>query len=100
MPAGNSAARFADCRRPGPPFVETYCYAVVGTDLLEDEPQQLYWRPDIVRETPLLSGSSSDHHLYWSRRSCKGGNPVNSPTRLTEFDLPLDWTEQHRLLAS
>jgi hypothetical protein len=21
-------------------------------------------------------------------------------TRLTEFDLPLDWTEQHKLLAS
>jgi hypothetical protein len=29
------------------------------------------------------------------------GQPVElTATRLTELDLPLDWTEQHRLLAS
>src|SRR5213079_998181 len=31
----------------------------------------------------------------------KGQQPVElTATRLTELDLPLDWTEQHRLLAS
>jgi ParB-like chromosome segregation protein Spo0J len=31
----------------------------------------------------------------------KGQQPVAlTATRLTELDLPLDWTEQHRLLAS
>jgi hypothetical protein len=33
---------------PGRRFVETYCYAFDGTDFLEVEPQQLYWRTDIV----------------------------------------------------
>ncbi len=32
-------------------YVETYCYAFAGTDFLEDEPQQLYWRTDIVQMT-------------------------------------------------
>ena len=31
----------------------------------------------------------------------QGGQPAElSATRLTELDLPLDWTEQHKLLAS
>src|SRR5204863_8641057 len=31
----------------------------------------------------------------------QGGQPVElTATRLTELDLPLDWTEQHNLLAS
>jgi site-specific DNA recombinase len=31
----------------------------------------------------------------------QGCQPVElTTTRLTEFDLPLDWTEQHKLLAS
>jgi hypothetical protein len=31
----------------------------------------------------------------------RGRQPVElTATRLTEFDLPLDWTEQHKLLAS
>jgi hypothetical protein len=31
----------------------------------------------------------------------QGRQPVElTTTRLTEFDLPLDWTEQHKLLAS
>jgi hypothetical protein len=34
---------------PGRRFVETYCYAFASTDFLEDEPQQLYWRTDIVQ---------------------------------------------------
>jgi site-specific DNA recombinase len=31
----------------------------------------------------------------------QGRQPVElTTTRLAEFDLPLDWTEQHKLLAS
>jgi hypothetical protein len=31
----------------------------------------------------------------------QGQQPVElTATRLTEFDLPLDWTEQHKMLAS
>ncbi len=36
---------------PGRRFVETYCYAFAGSDFLEDEPQQLYWRTDIMQMT-------------------------------------------------
>jgi hypothetical protein len=36
---------------PGRRYVETYCYAFAGGDFLEDEPQQLYWRTDIVQMT-------------------------------------------------
>jgi hypothetical protein len=32
-------------------YVETYCYALAATDFLENEPQQLYWRTDIVQMT-------------------------------------------------
>jgi hypothetical protein len=38
-------------RAAGSTRVETYCYAFAGTDLLEDEQQQLYWRTDIVQMT-------------------------------------------------
>lgn len=32
-------------------YVETFCYAFAGADFLENEPQQLYWRTDIVQMT-------------------------------------------------
>jgi hypothetical protein len=32
-------------------YVETYCYAFAAADFLENEPQQLYWRTDIVQMT-------------------------------------------------
>ena len=32
-------------------YVETYCYAFAAPDFLESEPQQLYWRTDIVQMT-------------------------------------------------
>src|SRR4051812_13098 len=32
-------------------FVETYCYANADRDFLENGPQQLYWRTDIVQMT-------------------------------------------------
>ena len=37
----------------------------------------------------------------WAGRGDPAGNPSSSPRRgLTELDRPLDWTEQHKLLAS
>src|ERR1700750_665605 len=36
---------------PSRRYVETYCYAFAGSDFLEDEQQQLYWRADIVQMT-------------------------------------------------
>jgi len=32
-------------------WVETYCYAFGAPDFLENEPEQLYWRTDIVQMT-------------------------------------------------
>lgn len=32
-------------------WVETYCYAFAAANLLENEPEQLYWRTDIVQMT-------------------------------------------------
>jgi hypothetical protein len=32
-------------------YVETYCYAFAAADFLENEPEQLYWRTDIVQMT-------------------------------------------------
>src|SRR6267142_2759109 len=32
-------------------WVETYCYAFAAADFLENEPEQLYWRSDIVQMT-------------------------------------------------
>ena len=32
-------------------YVETYCYAFAAEDFLESEPQQLYWRTDMVQMT-------------------------------------------------
>ena len=32
-------------------WVETYCYAFAEPDFLENEPEQLYWRSDIVQMT-------------------------------------------------
>ncbi|MBV9862742.1 MAG: hypothetical protein JO267_11405 [Alphaproteobacteria bacterium] len=36
---------------PGRRWVETYCYAFAAPDFLENDPQQLYWRTDIVQMT-------------------------------------------------
>ena len=52
---------------PGRRFVETYCYAFAGTDFLEDELQQLYWRTDIAQMTRYYmirrrSAASASHH--------------------------------------
>jgi hypothetical protein len=36
---------------PARRYIETYCYAFAGPDFLDNEPQQLYWRTDIVQMT-------------------------------------------------
>jgi hypothetical protein len=36
---------------PSRRYVETYCYAFAAPDFLENEPEQLYWRTDIVQMT-------------------------------------------------
>ena len=36
---------------PGRRWVETYCYAFAAADFLENGPEQLYWRADIVQMT-------------------------------------------------
>jgi len=36
---------------PARRYVETYCYAFAAPDFLENEPEQLYWRSDIVQMT-------------------------------------------------
>ncbi len=41
-----------------------------------------------------LGGAGGD------RTACRGPCDSLYSTRLTELDLPLDWTEQHKLLAS
>ena len=47
--------RDAPIMKPGEPagrrYVETYCYAFAAPDFLENEPEQLYWRTDIVQMT-------------------------------------------------
>jgi hypothetical protein len=54
---------------PSRRFVETYCYAFAGNDFLENEPQQLYWRTDIVQMT----------RYYMIRSSPQRHSPLTSP---------------------
>jgi hypothetical protein len=55
-------------------FVETYCYAFAGTDFLEDEPQQLYWRTDIVQMTRYYMIEAAHRGIRLSPR--RAGFPV------------------------
>jgi hypothetical protein len=55
-------------------FVETYCYAFAGTDFLEDEPQQLYWRTDIVQMTRYYMIEAARSGISLSPR--RAGFPV------------------------
>jgi membrane protein len=55
-------------------FVETYCYAFAGTDFLEDEPQQLYWRTDIVQMTRYYMIEAARSGMRLSPR--RAGFPV------------------------
>jgi len=59
---------------PGRRFVETYCYAFAGTDFLEDEPQQLYWRTDIVQMTRYYMIEAAHSGIRLSPR--RAGFPV------------------------
>ena len=66
-----------DAPIPGDPsrrFVETYCYAFAGKDFLEDEPQQLYWRTDIVQMTRYYMIEAAHSGIRLSPR--RAGFPV------------------------
>ena len=49
--ASRSGAGPPGATEPGRRYVETYCYAFAAPDFLENEPEQLYWRSDIVQMT-------------------------------------------------
>ena len=59
---------------PGRRFVETYCYAFAGIDFLEVEPQQLYWRTDIVQMTRYYMIEAAHSGIRLSPR--RAGFPV------------------------
>lgn len=58
----------------GQRYVETYCYAFAGTDFLENEPQQLYWRTDIVQMTRYYMLEAARSGIRLSPR--RAGFPV------------------------
>ncbi len=62
--AGDSAKR----------WVETYCYAFGAPDFLENEPEQLYWRTDIVQMTRYYMLEAARCGLQLSPR--RAGFPV------------------------
>ena len=74
MPAGNSAGAIRRLRETRARFVETYCYAFASTDFLEDEPQQLYWRTDIVQMTRYYMIEADRSRIRLSPR--RAGFPV------------------------
>ncbi|HEX3954020.1 MAG TPA: hypothetical protein VHW90_10640 [Stellaceae bacterium] len=55
-------------------WVETYCYAFAATDFLENEPDQLYWRTDIVQMTRYYMLEAARCGLRLSPR--RAGFPV------------------------
>ncbi|MGH7030008.1 MAG: hypothetical protein ACREE9_09410 [Stellaceae bacterium] len=58
----------------GQRYVETFCYAFAGADFLENEPQQLYWRTDIMQMTRYYMIEAARCGLRLSPRSA--GFPV------------------------
>jgi hypothetical protein len=61
-------------RDPGRRYVETYCYALGAADFLENEPEQLYWRTDIVQMTRYYMLEAARCGVRLSPR--KAGFPV------------------------
>jgi hypothetical protein len=59
---------------PARRWVETYCYAFAAQDFLENEPQQLYWRTDIVQMTRYYMLEAARCGVRLSPR--KAGFPV------------------------
>lgn len=55
-------------------WVETYCYAFAAPDFLENEPEQLYWRTDIVQMTRYYLLEAARCGLQLSPR--RAGFPV------------------------
>ena len=60
-----------DCGRR---WVETYCYAFATPDFLENEPEQLYWRTDIVQMTRYYMIEAARSGIRLSPR--RAGFPV------------------------
>lgn len=58
----------------GKRWVETYCYAFAAADFLENEPEQLYWRTDIVQMTRYYLLEASRAGIRLSPR--QAGFPV------------------------
>ena len=59
---------------PGRRYVETYCYAFAASDFLENEPQQLHWRTDIVQMTRYYMIEAARSGIRLSPR--RAGFPV------------------------
>lgn len=59
---------------PARRYVETYCYAFASSDFLADEPQQLYWRTDIVQMTRYYMIEAARSGIRLSPR--RAGFPV------------------------
>ena len=55
-------------------YVETYCYAFAAPDFLENEPDQLYWRTDIVQMTRYYMIEAARSGIRLSPR--RAGFPV------------------------
>ena len=60
--------------RLGRRWVETYCYAFAADDFLENDPQQLYWRTDIVQMTRYFMIEAARCGVHLSPR--RAGFPV------------------------
>jgi hypothetical protein len=62
--------------------------------------------PDVGRRSRRITAIDTELHelakqVQTALEDIAAARPVElTVTRLTEFDLPLDWTEQHRLLAT
>jgi hypothetical protein len=80
MPAGNSAGATRRLQvhwapvTPAARYVETYCCALTVADFLENEPEQLYWRTDIVQMTRYFILEAARCGVRLSPR--KAGFPV------------------------
>ena len=71
--------------------------AVVGSPLIMPASRSFGARSRYIRRLVGLAFLSPE----LVEAILQGRHPVElTATRLTELDLPLDWTEQHRLLAS
>ena len=75
MPDGNSAGAMRQLPATRAAVLSKHnCYAFAGSDFLEDEPQQLYWRTDIVQMTRYYMIEAARSGIRLSPR--RAGFPV------------------------